>query len=264
MRLAAKCEMSLEVEEPAPLVAMLRPRSGEGQWVVRESYEIEPFVPVTEYTDVYGNLCQRLVPGKGKFRIGVMAEVETADQIAVAPSAPLTPLPELPADVLQFLLPSRYCPSDKLGDKARTVVGDARPGYAQVEAIRNFIHTRIEYKYGVSNSSTDAAETLEAKAGVCRDFSHIGISLCRALLIPARMTVGFLHELEPMDMHAWFEAFVGGRWYTFDATQEAPRGGRIAVAYGRDAADVALFNEYGPVQVKNMSVSVTKLNASGA
>jgi len=259
MRLEAKCTMTLNVEQPTPLVAMLRPRSGDGQWVASESYELEPFVPVTEYTDAYGNLCQRLTTPKGRFKIGVTAQVETADHITVAHGAPLTPVTELPADVLQYLLPSRYCPSDKLQDKAREVVGNAKPGYDQVDAIRHFIHTGIEYKYGVSNSSTDALDTLQAGAGVCRDFSHIGISLCRALQIPARMVVGFLYRLDPMDMHAWFEAFVGGRWYTFDATQVEPRGGRITVAYGRDATDVALFNEYGPANVEHMHVSVTEL-----
>jgi transglutaminase-like putative cysteine protease len=262
MRLEAKCQMTLDVEEPTPLVAMLRPRSGEGQWVVSESYELEPFVPVLEYTDPYGNLCQRLTTPTGSFKIGVTAQVETADHITVAPGAPLTPLTAVPVDALQYLLPSRYCPSDKLQDKAREVVGSARPGYDQVEAIRHFIHTQIKYKYGVSNSSTDALETLQAGAGVCRDYSHIGISLCRALLIPARMVVGFLYRLDPMDMHAWFEAFIDGRWYTFDATQPEPRGGRIAVAYGRDAVDVALFNEYGPVKVKEMQVSVSELRRS--
>lgn len=256
MRLEAKCEMKLSSEKPTPLVAMLRPRSGNGQWVASETYEIEPFVPVYEYTDAFGNLCQRLTAPSGSFRISISAQVETEPQIAVQPGAPATPLAELPDDVLRYLLPSRYCPSDKLEDRARSVIGRARPGYDQVEAVRRFIHEEIEYKYGVSNASTDALDTLKAGAGVCRDFAHIGISLCRALQIPARMVVGFLYKLEPMDMHAWFEAFVGGRWYTFDATQSEPRAGRIAVAYGRDAVDVALFNEYGPTSVKDMRVSV--------
>jgi len=251
--------MKLTVKNPTPLIAMLRPRSGAGQWVVSDSYEIDPFVPVVEYTDGFGNLCQRLLAPAGKFRIAVRARVETADQITVANGAPYTPVSDLPVDVLQFLLPSRYCPSDKLQDKARSLVGNVTPGYDQVEAIRSFIHGQLEYKYGVSNSSTDALETLDKGAGVCRDFSHVGISLCRALQIPARMVVGFLHRLDPMDMHAWFEAYVGGRWYTFDGTQPEPRGGRIAVAYGRDAVDVALFNEYGPVEVKDMHVDVRAL-----
>jgi transglutaminase-like putative cysteine protease len=259
MRLEAECQMKLSVEKPTPMIAMLRPRSGEGQWVVSETYDMEPFVPVVEYVDAYGNLCQRLTAPAGAFRIGIKAQVETADQIAVAPGAAWTELPDLPVDTLQFLLPSRYCPADKLQDKAREIVGDARPGYDQVAAISRFIQREIKYKYGVSDSSTDALETLEKRAGVCRDFSHIGISLCRALQIPARMVVGFLYRLDPMDMHAWFEAFVGGRWYTFDATQTEPRGGRIAVAYGRDAVDVALFNEYGPVKVKDMHVAVSSV-----
>jgi transglutaminase-like putative cysteine protease len=163
--------------------------------------------------------------------------------------------------VLQYLLPSRYCPADRMEHKAREIVGKSPAGYAQVEAIRAWIREHIEYRYGVSDASTDALQTLEAGAGVCRDFSHIGISLCRGLRIPARMVVGFLHGLDPMDMHAWFEAFVGGRWYTFDATQPEARGGRIVVAYGRDAAEVALFNEYGPVTMKKMTVQVTEASS---
>ncbi len=256
MRLDAGCEMTLNVEAPTPLVAMLRPRSGLGQWVVSEKYQIEPFVPVIEYVDVFGNLCQRLVAPQGRFYIRVEAAVEASPTIAVEPDAPWTPIAELPDGVLQFLLPSRYCPSDRVDDTAKDITRGHVPGYAQVEAIRAYIHGNFEYKYGVSDAHSGALETLEARAGVCRDFSHVGLALCRALLIPARMVVGFLHGLDPMDMHAWFEAFVGGRWYTFDATQAEPRGGRIAVAYGRDAADVALFSEYGPVKMKKMNVWV--------
>lgn len=256
MHLNASCEMTLNAQAPTPIIAMLRPRSGHGQWVESEHYRLEPRVPVVEYIDVFGNLCQRLVAPKGAFHVHVSASVETADHITVAPGVPLTAIEELPEVVLQFLLPSRYCPSDKLGEQARSAAGKAQPGYDQVEAIRAFIQRNIEYRYGASDGSTSALETLRDRAGVCRDFAHLGISFCRALRIPARMVVGFLYKLDPMDMHAWFEAFVGGRWYTFDATQPEPRGGRITVAYGRDAADVALFTEYGPIEVKNMKVAV--------
>ena len=256
MRLHAGCEMNLTVDAPTPLVAMLRPRSGLAQWVSQEKYELDPLVPVVEYVDAYGNLCQRLTAPKGSFRIRVECVVDAANQIAVDREAPFTPIAELPDSALQYLLPSRYCPSDRTGDAARDIAGKAAPGYAQVEAIRAHIHDRFEYRYGVSDASTGALETLEARKGVCRDFAHVGLSLCRSLLIPARMVVGYLHRLDPMDMHAWFEAFVGGRWYTFDATQAEPRGGRVAVAYGRDAADVALFSEYGPVNLKKMKVWV--------
>lgn len=259
MRLDASCEMSLNVDAPTPLVAMLRPRSGEGQWVVSEAYEVEPFVPIVEYVDAYGNLCQRLTAPQGSFRIRVQATVETPDFIAVERGAPYTPIDELPDSVLQFLLASRYCPSDKTEEIARDITAGAKPGYDQVEAIRKHVHEKFEYKYGVSNASTDALETLNVKKGVCRDFAHVGISLCRSLRIPARMVVGYLYKLDPMDLHAWFEAFVGGRWYTFDATQPEPRGGRVTVAYGRDAADVAIFTEYGPIKMKKMNVAVSEV-----
>lgn len=241
------------------MVAMLRPRSGQSQQVVSERYDLEPWVPVNEYADSYGNLCQRLVVPQGPMRIQVEVVMEVEGDIAVAHDAPMTPITELPADVLRYLLQSRYCPSDMMQDQALTVVGRAAPGYAQVEKIRAWIHDNLEYRYGVSTASTDALDTLEHGAGVCRDFAHVGIGLCRSLQIPARMVVGYLHGLKPMDLHAWFEAFVGERWYTFDATQDAPRGGRIVLAYGHDAADVAFISDYGlqPLQLDDMQVEVT-------
>lgn len=256
MQLKAGCDITVEATEPCPLVAMLRPRSGRAQWIQSESYLLEPRVEAEEYVDLYGNLCQRLVAPEGKLRIRSEAVVFTEEEAAVDRDAGLTQVSDLPEDVLTFLLPSRYCPSDKLMERAQRIAGDARPGYRQAERICNWIHENIQYQYGVSEATTDAAETLQQGAGVCRDFSHIGLSLCRGLRIPARMVVGYLHGLEPMDMHAWFEAYVGGRWYTFDATQDGPRGGRIVVAYGRDAADVAFISNYGPLTTQSMKVWV--------
>jgi transglutaminase-like putative cysteine protease len=258
MRLRAGCEMTLVATSPVPLVAMLRPRSGQAQWVVQETYEFEPFVGATEYVDCFGNLCQRLIAPVGGLHLKTQVTVEVADEIAVKPGAGLTKIEDVPDSALQFLLQSRYCPSDTLGQLAKEVVADKVPGYDQVEAIRAWIRENIEYKYGVSNGSTTAVDTLRDRAGVCRDFSHIGMSLCRALHIPARMVVGYLYRLDPMDLHAWFEAFVDGRWYTFDATQAEPRGGRIAIACGRDAADVAIITEFGPLETKDMRVWVDK------
>jgi transglutaminase-like putative cysteine protease len=199
---------------------------------------------------------------QGDMRIEVEMIMETEDTIAVAPDARPVPVESLPSDALQYLLQSRYCPCDKMGDKALEIVGDASPGYPQVEAIRAWIHANLRYQYGVSSPTTDALETLSAGAGVCRDFSHVAIGLCRALRIPARLVVGYLYKLDPMDMHAWFEAYVGGRWYTFDGTQDQPRGGRIVVAYGRDAADVAFISNYGPLEMGEMNISVERVVAS--
>ena len=264
MRLHIACEMTLQAAADCPTVAMLRPRSGEAQWLVSESYDFQPRVRITEYVDAYGNLCQRFVIPGGQMTIRIDALVETEDEIQVDPNAPATPVAELPYDALQYLLQSRYCPSDKpdADAKAYEIAGHLPPGYAQVEAIRAWIHTNIAYRYGVSDAATDALDTLADGAGVCRDFSHIGITLTRALRIPARMVVGYLYQLDPMDLHAWFEAFIDGRWYTFDATQDQPRGGRVVVAYGHDAADVAFISNYAALETTALDVTV-ELAAAG-
>jgi transglutaminase-like putative cysteine protease len=258
MRLEAGCEITVEAAEDCPSVAMLRPRSGDAQWLSRESYLFEPWVRTTEYVDGFGNLCQRMVIPRGRMRIRVEAAVDTEELIAIDTDVVPTPVGELPDEAMQFLLPSRYCPSDRLAQRAQQIVAEAAPGYAQVEAIRAWIHRNIEYRYGVSDAGTDACETLREGAGVCRDYSHVAIALCRSLAIPARMVVGYLYRLDPMDLHAWFEAFVGGRWYTFDATQREPRGGRVVLGYGRDAADVAFLTNYGDLQTVAMRVWVTE------
>lgn len=260
MRLNAGCELLFEASAPTPLILMLRPRSSAGQWVVREEYLLEPATAVMEYSDSYGNLCQRLVTPEGKFRICTNTWVETTTAIEVQLGAPFTLVQDLPETALQFLLPSRYCPSDQFGAIAAAMVADAAPGYDQVEAIRHWIHTNIKYQYGVSDTSTSAMDTYQQRTGVCRDFTHLGIALCRSLSIPARMVVGYLYELKPMDLHAWFEAFVGDRWYIFDATQAQPKGNRIAIAYGRDAADVALSMQFGPLNLINLNVWVNAVS----
>ena len=261
MKLNVGCEITVRTPDPCPIVAMLRPRSGLAQWLSSETYIFDPWVPTTEYVDSYGNLCQRLVVPAGDTRIRVEAVVETDEALAVAPQAGWTPVQLLPDDTLLYLLPSRYCPSDTLQAQAIAIVGNLAPGYAQAEAIRAWIQANIEYRHGASDASTDAAATLASRSGVCRDFAHVGLALVRSLKIPARMVVGYLLGLEPMDLHAWFEAWIGGRWYTFDATQAEPRGGRVVLAYGRDAADVAFISNYGPLQTVAMWVWVSQAPA---
>ena len=256
MRLHAGCHLLFEATGPSSLILMLRPRSGLGQRVVREDNEYKPDALAADFIDSHGNLCQRLLINPGSFQIESTVTVETSDCIDTAPGAAFVAVHELPDFVLPFLLPSRYCQSDLLAELAQVVVHGQEPGYDQVEAIRGWIHANVEYRYGTSSASTSALDTIHTRVGVCRDFVHLGIALCRSLSIPARMVVGYLHQLEPMDLHAWFEAFVGGRWYTFDATQAQPRGNRIAIAYGRDAADVALASQYGPVNLTGMKVWV--------
>lgn len=259
MRLRARNHIAIHCEEDCPLAAILRPRSSTEQWIVSERYEIAPWVPASEYVDSFGNLCQRYTLPRGDSTITVESEVEVADQIRVDRRAPQVPPGMLPDDTLAYLLQSRYCPSDKMEERARAIVQGCVPGYPQAERICEWIRDNVDYRYGVSEESTCALDTLRDGAGVCRDFAHVGVALCRSLLLPARVVVGYLHELDPMDMHAWYEVYLGGGWYAFDATQAEPRGGRIVVAHGRDAADVAFLSNYGPLEITSMDVSVTAI-----
>ncbi len=246
MWLRTCCDLRFEITVPTPFVLMLRPRSGAQQWIAREEYKLAPSIPVFEFTDDFGNLCQRLTAPVGEFYIHTAAEVMTADSIDRAPGAPFIDIQSLPDDTLKYLLPSRYCESDRFGQMAADITADRWLGYDQVAAIEQWLRAHVSYIPGSSDIPVSAIEVNQRQCGVCRDLAHLGIALCRSLSIPARMVVGYLHGLEPMDLHAWFEAFVGGRWYTFDATQVEPRGGYVAIGYGRDATDVAVYTQYGP------------------
>jgi len=229
-----------------PFVLMLRPRSGAQQWIAREEYRLEPSVPVFEFTDSYGNLCQRLVAPAGVFTVSTSADVMTADHVDHGFGAPFVEIQNLPDPVLSYLLPSRYCESDRFHQMAAEITAGQQLGYDQVAAIVTWLRSAIRYCPGSSDAPVSAAEVNSRQVGVCRDLAHLGIALCRSISIPARMVVGYLYGLEPMDLHAWFEAYVGGRWYSFDATQSTRTGGYVAVGYGRDAADVAVYNQFGP------------------
>jgi transglutaminase-like putative cysteine protease len=256
MILDASCRIEYHNFQEVPAIFMLRPRSGWAQWVMREQFHIHPQVPVIEFTDVYGNSCQRIVMPPGDFQIDVQFRVEVQDQVEMDLQAPIMPIQDLPTDLLHYLLPSRYCQSDVLASLANSIIGQPSFTYNDIAKIHDWIHRSIAYTPGSSDTSTSAVDTARDLQGVCRDYAHLGIALCRALDVPARMVVGFLHELQPMDLHAWFEAYIGGRWYAFDSMQSVTQGNRIVVAYGRDAADVALATLFGPFQLNFMEVTV--------
>lgn len=249
MWLRARCDIAFDIAVPTPFIMMLRPRSGAQQWIAREEYRLEPTVPVIEFTDNFGNLCQRLIAAPGAFTISTMAEVMTADHIDSQPGAPFVEVQNLPEPTLAYLLPSRFCECDRFGDMALDVTRNCILGYDQVKAIEGWLRAQIQYLPGSSTVPISAVEVNQRQSGVCRDLAHLGIALCRALSIPARMVVGYLHGLQPMDLHAWFEAYVGDRWYTFDATQNGSQSGYIAIGYGRDAADVSIYTQFGPAVV---------------
>ncbi len=254
MRFDLGCRMQFYGEIDVPVILMLRPQSSSRQSILQERYDLTPFTSVTEYEDSYGNVCQRLILPKGDCHLEVTAQAETLLTDDLDTTAAFVPIVELPSSVMQFLLPSRYCESDRLYQLAIEITADLKPGYGQVEAICQWIRHNIKFKYGTSNTSTSALNIVQNREGVCRDFAHLGIALCRSLSIPARMVVGYLHDLKPMDLHAWFEAYIGHRWNTFDATQTGRSEERIVIAYGRDATDVALITQFGPLQLNQMQV----------
>jgi len=176
------------------------------------------------------------------------------------PDAPLASVELLPDDALQFTLPSRYVPSDLLLDDAWRLFADTPPTWARIQAICDWIHANVEYKTGSSGPATTALDVYQERVGVCRDFALIGVALCRAMNIPARYTFGYLPDIAveppdiPMDFHAWFEAYVGGRWHTFDARHNTPRIGRVLIGRGRDAVDVAMCTTYGSATLQSMIV----------
>ena len=256
-KLRASCSLAFDVEMPTPMVLMLRPRSSAGQWVVREEYSFTQDVIVDEVVDAYGNLCQRLVAPVGEFSVFTEVYVDVQAGKPAPLEAGFIDIPELPADTLVHLLPSRYCEVDRFGEMAAQIVGDATPGYAQVEAISSWVRQNIRNRPLSSTYPVSAIEVNQRGEGVCRDLAQLAITLCRALCIPARLVVGYLHQLEPMDIHAWFEAYVGEQWWTFDPAVDPGDAPRIAIARGRDATDVAIYNQYGPLLLPtDMQVAV--------
>ena len=257
MRLTADLLLETNAGYSVPCILMLHPQSGDGQIIEKNELKTSVPCPQKEYMDVYGNLCLRTMIPAGPFRLENNIVAVCEDEIEVDPAAAFTLMQDLPDNVLQFTLPSRYCESDLLGDKAREIIGSSIIGYEQVENIRSWIHDNFEYAYGTTDSSTSARDVLKSRKGVCRDYAHAGIALCRSLDIPARMVVGYLYDLKPMDMHAWFQAYLGGRWFTFDATQDNPKGNRIVIAYGKDAADVAIATYFTNIELTRFEVSVS-------
>lgn len=259
MWLHASCFLEFDIPVATPFLLMLRPRSGRQQWVGREQYVLSPSVTVVEFTDPFGNLCQRLVAPAGPFSVHTSVDIECAEAFDTAPGAAFVEVQNLPDETLPFLLPSRFCESDRFTQMVSSVAQGCAPGYDQVTAIVNYIRRILQYAPGSGQQIISACEVNEKSQAVCRDMAHLGIACCRALSIPARMVVGYLETLEPMDLHAWFEAYVGGRWYTFDPTQSGQQGGRVAIAYGRDAADVAIYTQFGdPVTLRRIDINVEK------
>ena len=261
LRLRVGCEFILEADAPVPTLMLVRARPDEEHHTLYESHWLRPEVPLHEYVDSFGNFCWRFTVPAGGVTVRYDALVETSrEPDPVHPEAALVPVEALPDDVLLFTLPSRYIESDLLIGEAWRLFGDTPPTWARVQAICDWVHANVRYETGSSDPATTAADVYRTRTGVCRDFALLATALCRAVNIPARYTFGYLPDVAveppdvPMDFHAWFEAYVGGRWYTFDARHNRPRIGRVVIGRGRDAVDVALTTHFGATRLREMTV----------
>jgi len=260
MLIKTTCRLLLDYDFPTPIITMLRPLSGASQWVEEESYRFSETTSVSQYSDPYGNLCQKLIIPAGGFLIQTSQVVETAAAMDEGWGQPFVPITDLPDDVLQYLQPSRYCESDRFGQRAIQIAGINSPSYDQVVNIVRWIRENVSYAPGTSAAPASASEIVLSGRGVCKDLAHLGVAMARSISIPARYVYGYLLGLTPMDLHAWFEIYVGGRWYVFDPTQSTMAGARVAIAYGRDAADVSVYHQFGPpANHTEMEVSVTEI-----
>lgn len=248
MRFSVGCEIGYEIVEETTLIFNVEAINGGRQTVVSEELTLSPNIHSDEKIAVEtGNRYLRLTAPKGMLSLRYSAEVDL-DALRQEPQTIAEiPVATLPLETLPFLNPSRYCPSDQLGRFAMRQFGGVPPGYARVTEICNWINSEVDYQFGSSDTTTTAADTFTSRAGVCRDFAHLGITFCRALGIPARFVSCYAWQLEPQDFHAVFEAYLGDRWYLFDATRRAALDGMVRIGCGRDAADTAFATIYGAV-----------------
>jgi transglutaminase-like putative cysteine protease len=251
------CHIVYETPAPTAILLVLKPRHDENQTVLQQQLTFTPQLPFYHFQDAHGNLTDRAVLQPGQ-------NVIHHDAIVLVSALPDNPEPtglpvavyQLPPETLRYTLPSRYCDSDKLLKIARTNFGWYQNGYNRVQAICDWVHNNIEYRFGAGSSVISASEVLAQRFGVCRDFAHLAIALCRAFNIPARYVTGHLPDIgrfdpgTPMDFHAYFEVYLGHHWSTFDARFNTPRIGRVKVAQGLDAVDGAFSTIYGEVQFK--------------
>lgn len=267
-------EFGYESSAPTPTVWQVRPRpDGPGparpQWVVKEAWEGGQPLAGRSYVDGYGNLCDRLMLPQGTVSVRYNAVVEVpSDADEVDQSAPQIPIEELPDEVLVFLLPSRFCWPELIYEPAWELFGNVEPGWRRVQAVCDWVHENITYEMGTSHSGTTACDIWASRTGVCRDFTQLGMTFCRALNVPVRYASGYIPDIGvpppdmPMDFCSWFEAWLGDRWWTFDPRNNEPRAGRVVIGYGRDALDVAMVTTYGAPTLNTMLVWADEVSSS--
>jgi transglutaminase-like putative cysteine protease len=255
-------ELIYDCPQPTPMVLMLNIHHTRANDIVVPDRKItEPFVPTTPYRDGFGNWCTRIVAPAGRLRLSATALLnDSGEPDPIARVDYQHAVEDLPEESLVFLLGSRYCETDRLTGIAWSLFGNSPPGADRIHAVCDYVHRRIAFSYRDARPTRTAWEALEEGKGVCRDYAHLAITFCRCLNIPARYCTGYLSDIGvpppygPMDFAAWFEAYIGGRWHTFDARNNVPRIGRVLIGRGRDATDVAISNTFGPNTLAGFTV----------
>lgn len=264
--------MTIEVAQPTHLFSMMAihpDRAAHIKW--QSPTETVPQAPKRAFIDQHGNSCLRMVAPAGEFTITQDAIVsDTGEPDPVHPEAMEVPTERLPDECLRYLTGSRYCETDRLSQLAWRLFGNVEPGWARVQAVCDYVHDRLTFSYGYARATRTALEAHHERVGVCRDFAHLAITFCRCLNIPARYVNGYLGDIgvepdpSPMDFSAWFEVYLGGRWYAFDARHNRPRTGRVVVARGRDAMDVPLLHTFGLHTLKAFRVWTDEVDTIAA
>jgi transglutaminase-like putative cysteine protease len=271
MQLRIGFEIIYTFPQPTPIILHVNVHYSRAyDVIIPDRLTAEPFVPVTGYRDVFGNLCARVLAPAGRLRLtadGVIRDGGKPDEMVFA--AGQDSVQDLPEDTLMFLLGSRYCETDLLSQTAWDLFSRTARGYACVQAICEFVHRHLAFNYANARATRTAAEAFREQTGVCRDYAHLAIAFCRCMNIPARYCTGYLSDVGtlppygPGDFAAWFEAWIGGRWHTFDPRNLVPRVGRVLMARGRDASDVAIATTFGPNTLESFRVWTDEIQDGG-
>jgi transglutaminase-like putative cysteine protease len=272
MQIHVGFEMIYDCPQPTPMIVTLHVHDSRVPDLVgRDDLLFDPALPAPEYRDSFGNRCTRIVAPTGRLRIcGDTLVNDSGATDLIVPQARQTAVPDLPDDTLLYLLGSRYCETDRLSEIAWGLFASAPTGWGRVQAICDYVHQHIVFGYEHARATRTALEAYFDRTGVCRDFTHLAVAFCRCMNIPARYCTGYLGDIGmpppygPMDFAAWFEAFLDGRWYTFDARNNTPRIGRVLIARGRDASDVALTTAFGPNLLTSFKVWTDEVVNTGA
>jgi len=262
MRIQLGYTIELDVSEPMAVVAVLNVHpSRVKDLLAPDEVQILPHVQSESYFDSFGNRCVRFLAPKGIVKLSNSTLIEdSGDPDPIPWNAEQIPVEHLPPEAVQFLLASRYCEVDELSGLAWSLFGHTQQGWPRVQAILDWVHSEVTFGYEFARSTKTAFDVSTEKRGVCRDFQHLAITLCRAMHIPARYATGYLGDIRippvpcPMDFSAWFEVYLGGRWWTCDARHNTPRIGRVLMATGRDAADVAITTSFGLSWLRSFEV----------